>query len=284
MSRRLLLLAMLTLGCKDPAAILAEAEPAATTKLKQLKAVCAAYTAAPDAAPKAAKPPEPLVALEPRLDGAKINAMVMDAAMCSTLDLNLDDKSKSLGASRFEFGYPHPIFNLADVYLRDNSYTRAAYDRGSYDAAADTRALEQLRYVIIWTTDTLDLPKIDAEDKSFAPGRFKGRALLYKLDGAKLLSVSPIEAENTPDVTIMSGEHVVRRQEQVYTKERVGGAGNAIGGGEYEETPSYKTRTTERTVNLGPWESAAARDLMLDLSSAAERAAKRAVPYTTPPS
>ena len=70
MSRRILLLAFFMLGCKDPAAILAEAEPAATAKLKQLKAVCAAYAAAPDAAPSAAKPPEPLVVSE-TLAGAK---------------------------------------------------------------------------------------------------------------------------------------------------------------------------------------------------------------------
>ena len=41
-------------------------------------------------------------------------------------------------------------------------------------------------------------------------------------------------------------------------------------------------RSQSRTVNLGDFEKAAQRDLMMDLTWATEAAARTAVPYTEP--
>jgi hypothetical protein len=266
------LLCCTSLACKPsgkpPEEVLEEQAPAMKARLKLLKAVCAEVAAQRSAPLKAAEPPEPLIALHTEYSAkTTLNTLIIDADQCPGLALKLNDRSKSLGSSEFNMGYPYPVYQMADVYLRDSKYQRDAYIERRWDVVADTHVLGQLRYVVVWTLDTLELPRLDAQTQTFEPGSLRGRALLFRLEDAALLSVVAFSAKNSPDTAISHGERAIQRGEQVEVKDRIHDT--------YEEV----TQTTTTTVDLGPWESAAARELMSRLSSAAEEDLRRALPY-----
>jgi hypothetical protein len=278
MSRRavwVVFLAVWACGCEEPEAILEAARPELEPKMKKIKLICDKLKQDIDAEPNKVKLPKRLVSMEPgRKTKPEVNALLVESSVCPELDYSHDDPRLKLGISSFSFGYSSPLVAMADVYLRKGPYAVKSFGADSAKARAYVAGIRQLEYLMVWVVDEMVLPQLDEAAKTYAPGSFKGRVLVYRVEDAKLLKVAAIKAENGSDVSILYGERTVRSQEQVYTRERNEGAYTT-----YDKYPSYKTRTTTKTLNLGTWSEAAARNLLLDLSFKAEDAAQAAVPY-----
>lgn len=261
------LVLLCAMGCATPEKLAQEHKAKVTAKLDGLKKICARWDEDKKHAPKKGKLPDKLVVMTPsegRL--GEHNAVLMDGDMCPELKILLDDKPKTIGQSSLTPGYAIPVAFMADVYWRKNKYTMERYGKDTSEMKADIRAVERLEYAILWSVEELNFPLIDGEKQTFQGGSFKGKFITYRLKDGKPLSSVLVEAENKKDVEINHGERTITRTNKEWDVHR--------------RQDVYRSQS--KTVNLGTFEKAAQRGLMMDLSWATEDAAQKAVPYTEP--